>query len=227
MQLDTAIAEVQQIVGWRSDKVAEITRALAYAQEEREKPGMTLPWFLRKTGSVVTVAGTQTYTLPSDYIQDTEEVDGNLFYFTGTADKSRTVFLRKLSYEVAQQKYFGSWPGGDPSDQSQTVAPGIPTDYVLGSTLLHLYPTPDKVYNLVWKYWAKDATQASGQENSWLKNAPWVLIGDAAKKIGADLGNALAVATATEILSRAEGNLFRAIIHRQEAGRRRSLGSKL
>jgi len=228
MNLDTAIAEVQQIIGWRSDKVAEITRALQFAQDEREKPGMTYPWWLRKTGTITTIAGTQAYNIPADYIQDTEEVEGNLFYFTGVASISRTVFLKKLSYEVAQQKYFGAWPGdsADPADQTATVKSGIPAEYVLG-TQLHLYPTPDKVYNLVWRYWGKDTAQALGQTNAWLTNAPWCLIGDAAKKIGADLGNSLAVATATTIAEKADSNLFRSVIARSESGRRRSLGSKL
>jgi len=36
MILDQAIAEVQQIAGWRTDKAAQIQLALQYAQTERE-----------------------------------------------------------------------------------------------------------------------------------------------------------------------------------------------
>lgn len=232
MLLDKAISEVQQILGWRSDKVAEITAALQYAQDEREKPGMTFPEWLRNPGTsavITTVAGTLAYSIPADYIQDSEERDGNIYYFTGASIASRTVFLKKRSYEDAQQIFFGVWPNddGNPLDQTAAIPPGIPTDYVLSGSLIFLYPPPDAAYGLRWKYWAKAATQTLGQTNAWLTNAPWVLIGDSAKKLGADLGNANAVQTASGVLAAAEANLFRSVISRQEAGRKRSMGSRL
>src|SRR5690348_13760421 len=112
MILDQAIKEVQQIAGWRSDKVAEITAALQYAQDEREKPGMDFPWWLRKEAvAFTTVANTPKYNIPSDYIQDTEEKEGNVFIYTISGQSnSRTVFLSKLSFENAQVRYFGEWP---------------------------------------------------------------------------------------------------------------------
>src|SRR5215469_13319813 len=84
MTLDQAIAEVQQIAGWRSDKATQIQNALQYAQVEREKPNRTYPWFLRKTNdtAIVTVYNQMQYSLPSDYIEDTEELDGNLYIYT-------------------------------------------------------------------------------------------------------------------------------------------------
>lgn len=232
MLLDKAISEVQQILGWRSDKVAEITSALQFAQDEREKPGMTFPEWLRSSGivaSITTVAGTLAYDIPADYIQDSEERDGNLYYFTGSTIATRTVFLKKRSYKDAQQIFFGVWPNdnANPLDQTMAIAPGIPTDYALLGNLAYLYPVANAVYAIHWKYWAKAATQTLGQTNAWLTNAPWVLIGDAAKKLGADLGNANAVQTASGILATAEANLFRSVISRQEAGRKRSMGSRL
>lgn len=229
MNLETAITEVQQIIGWRSDKSDEITRALAYSQTEREKPGKTYPWWLRTTGTITTVVGQQNYSIPAAYIQDSEEQDGNIYYYTGTVLKSRTVFLRKRNFEDAQIAYFGRWPGqtGDVTDQSATIQNGVPIDYVLTESEVLLYPTPDAVYSYRWKYWGKAAAQAIGAENAWLLNAPWVLIGEAAQKIASDIGYKEGAANAAAILATAEQNMFRSVIHRQEAGRKRSMGSKL
>src|SRR5215472_19374807 len=83
MTLDQAIAEVQQLIGWRSDKVAEITRALQFAQTEREKPNLTYPWFLRTTNdqAITTAYNQMQYPLPTDYIEDTDEKEGNLYIY--------------------------------------------------------------------------------------------------------------------------------------------------
>lgn len=234
MLLDQAIREVQQIAGWRSDKVAEITAALQYAQTEREKPGLDIPWWLKVTSTLVLNIGLNQYAVPLNYIQDAEEKDGNLYIYTLPGNvRSRTIFLKKLTFEEAQIRYFGEWPflfstpAGSVIDQSQTIGPGLPVDYVLKENGLFLYPVPDAQYTLVWTYWGNDAAQALGQENGWLKNAPWVLIGDAAKKICADLGNADGVATATAVLQMGEENLLRSVVARNDAGKRRAMGSRL
>jgi hypothetical protein len=245
MTLDQAIAEVQQICGWRSDKATQIQLAVQYAQTEREKPNRTYPWFLRKTNdtAIVTVKNQAQYSIPSDYIEDTEEVDGNLYIYllSGSSTpanppgdtQSRTVFLKKQTFQHGQLRYYGEWPyafsnpPGSVLDIAGFVGPGVPRDYYLGDTFVLLYPVPDDVYNISWRYWAQDVAPALGQENKWLKNAPWVLIGDAAAKISADLGYQQGMQVAGQISQNATDNLFKATINRSEAGRRRSMGSRL
>jgi hypothetical protein len=250
MILDQAIAEVQQIAGWRSDKVAQITNALQYAQTEREKPNRTYPWFLRNTNdqAIITSQGVMSYPIPSDYIEDTDELDGNLYIYILSSPgpglggpppqgvgnpNSRTIFLKKQSFEHAQVRYFGDWPyvyantAGYIYDTSQVLPPGVPREYYLGDTFVNLYPPPDGVYYVSWRYWAQDAPQVIGQANKWLTYAPWVIIGDAASKICADLGYQQGLQTAQALAQNAGENLFRATINRGEAGRRRSLGSRL
>lgn len=226
MTLDQAIVEVQQIIGWRSDKVVEITRALSYSQTEREKPGITFPWWMKVTSTITTVAGQNQYAIPTTYIQESEEREGGIYGFTtGLGSASKTAFLRRMSFKDAQIAFYGMWP---PDTATPNVAiRGRPSAYAVTENALILYPTPDAVYSLLWKHWGKASAQVLGQENTWLREAPWVLIGDAAKKIAADLGNTSAVAVATEILARAEQNLFKEQIAREEAGRHRSMGSKL
>lgn len=230
MQFDQAIAEVQQICGWRTNKVTEITNALKYAQTQREMAGATFPWFLKQTKTITTVIGTQNYALPTGYIQDSEERDGNLFYYTGGTANSRTTFLKKMSFQDMQNKFFGVWPSNDSSeisDTSDTVPPGVPTFYTLDDTTVYFYPTPDNVYTLNWHAWFADAAPATGQTNQWLTYAPWVLIGEAAQKISSDLDYAGGVSKAQAVLARANNDLFISTIHRQEAGRKRSMGSRL
>jgi len=275
MILDQAIAEVQQIAGWRTDKATQIQNALQYAQTEREKPNRTYPWFLRKTNdqAIVTYYNQMQYSIPSDYIEDTEELDGNLYIYLmsspgpSTAQvllgadgsvllgadgsvllsgggsvsppnppgstNSRTIFLKKQNFAHNQLRYFGEWPyvyynpAGALYDTGAQVGPGVPRDYYLGDTFVLLYPPPDGIYYVSWRYWAQDAPLALGQENKWLKFAPWCLIGQAATKICADLQYQGGLTTAMALVQAADENLFRATINRGEAGKRRSMGSRL
>src|SRR5690242_17073530 len=233
MTADQAIKEVQQIAGFRTDKADLILLMLGYFQSEREKPGMTFPPWLRKTNdsAIVTTKNISIYNIPSDYIQDTEELEGNLYLYTGGlgVQQSRTIFLKKQNFEGFQKRYFGEWPyvyANPPqalADQSDTIQPGAPIDYVLRDTDVILGPTPDNTYNISWRYWAQDIQPALGQTNKWLTNAPWCLIGDAALKLCSDLKYADGISQATQIKELADANLFRSVINRQEAGKRRRM----
>lgn len=221
-----AVAEVQQILGWRSDKETETLLALQFAQREREKPGITFPWWLLRSDQPLTVtAANQEVDIPSDFIQEAELEDGDMYYRRTIT--SAYTFVKKMDFRTAEERYFGR-----PSttsltvDQNYALVTGAPKNFVLRRNIL-IYPIPNVGYTLLWNYWGQDAQIDLSLANAWLTNAPWVLIGDAAKKLGSDLGNANAVATASGILARAEANMFRSVIHRDEAGRSRSMGSRL
>lgn len=226
-----AVSEIQQILGFRSDQNQIILNALQYAQTEREKPGLTFPWWLWQEDTPLSplTIGSQTLALPTGFIQDSESIDANLRYNSGVPN-TRTVFLKKMDYKTAEQHYFGVWQSDYDCQQVtavEAISPGPPKAYVLRQNSIRVYPAPDQAYVMTWSFWGADATISLTTENQWLKNAPWVLIGDAAKKVGSDLNNSAAVATASEILTRAEQNMFRSVIHREEAGRSRSMGSRL
>lgn len=228
MTFEQAIAEVQQIAGWRSDKATEIGLALIYAQAQRERPGRTYPWFLKQVKTITLVAGQVDYNLPAGYIQDTEERDGNVYYFLGTSLESRPVFLKKWSYKDLLSKYLGVWPSNSDDPTSDVQEAGKPRDYTLDATKAYFYPIPDgTVTTINWACWAADDTLGTGVTNLWTTYAPWVLIGEAAQKICSDLKNADGVSAAQAILARANNDLFVETIHRQEAGRRRAMGSRL
>ena len=230
MLRDSAVAEVQLILGRRSDLSAEIISALQFVQTEREKPGATFPWWLMKQDQAFNIlSGVQETALPSDFIQEVEEKDGNLRYQASAT--SRTFFLRKMSFEQAEQHYFGVWQS-DYDTNSITlidqISPGTPKAYVLRQNTVRIYPTPDQNYTLTWSYWGKDSVLSSNIENGWLANAPWVLIAEAALKLNTSgIGGADAKTRATEILQRAQTDLFRSVIHRAQAGRSFQIGRRL
>lgn len=230
MLRDSAVAEVQLILGRRSDLSSEIISALQFVQAEREKPGMTYPWWLMKQDQPFAVAsGVQETALPADFIQEAEERDGNLRYQASAT--SRTFFLKKMSFEQAEQHYFGVWQSDyDTSSLTliDSISPGTPKAYVLRQNTVRVYPTPDQNYSLTWSYWGKDAVLSSNIENGWLANAPWVLIAEAALKITTSgVGGNDVVSRAQSILARAQGDLFRSVIHRAQAGRSFSMGRRL
>jgi hypothetical protein len=225
-----AVSEVQQILGWRTDKATQILAALQYAQTEREKPGLTFPWWLWKEDQSLPALtiNSQTLALPSDFIQDSEEKDGNIRYVPTTAN-ARTFFLKKMDFEIAEKNFFGDWSSfWDVAIEAvNPLSPGTPKAYVLRQSSIRIYPKPDAAYVLTWSYWGKADTITLNTENAWLANAPWVLIADASKKLGADLQNGAAVATAQQIGQMAEQNMFRSTIARRESGRSRRMGSRL
>lgn len=226
MVFEQAVAEVQQICGWRTDKVSEIQNALRFAQAQREQPGRSFPWFLKGFSLIATIVNQPIYSLPADYIQDLDnEREGVVYAYTGTLFASRPIFLKKQPFQILQQKFLGVWPSSGTSTSDVLV--GRPTEYTLDTGSLYLYPIPDAVYSLIWNYWKRADSLGIGLENLWLANAPWLLIGDAAWKISKDLGYKEGQETAATLIAKAEQDLFKANVHRQEAGRKRSMGSRL
>jgi hypothetical protein len=224
-----AIAQIQQGLGWRSDKAVEILAALNFAQDEREQPGKTLPWYLLSEDQPLAVSsGVQAVSLPTGFIKEVEERDGNLRYQPNAT--SRTLFLTKTSYENAEKFFFGDWRVEDLSATASvaTVVIGAPRAYVLRSNTIRVYPKPDADYTLTWSYWSHDTDITSGSStNQWLTYNPWVIVGEAGLKMAADLQNQAATQKFATILQRAEMNLMASVVERELSGRRLAMGSRL
>lgn len=229
MTRDQAVAQIQQTLGWRSDKATEIVAALQFAQAEREKPGKTLPWWLVAQDQTLSVViSTQETTLPTGFIKERETRDGNLRYRPSAT--GRTYFLEKMDFMYAEKYFFGDWRNASDEDASadDSLSPGIPRAYVLRNTTVRIYPVPDAAYSLKWDFYKNDDTLSSGStENKWLANAPWVLIGDAGMKLAADLRDQTALGIFSTIRTQFQSELMNSIIEREEAGRSRSMGSRL
>lgn len=227
----TAVAEVRQGLAWRgTDKDAEILSALNYVQDLREQ-GESLPWFLvAEDQSLTLTANSQAVTLPTRFLAEREEREGNLRYRSSVSG-SRTFFLKKMDYLAAEKYFFGDWQNNfdlDATTTSDALSPGIPRAYVLRSTTLRIYPVPDQAYVLTWDYYkAADDIVANTSTNSWLTYAPWVIIGAAGWKLAQDLQNSVATDKFLKVKDSAEKALMEQIVRRGLDGRPIRMGSRL
>lgn len=102
--------------------------------------------FMEKDTTTATVDGTQSYALPTDY------KDELLVYLvSGTTKKQLT-----------------KWVGSEAEKNfSQTTQEGEPYAYWVWDDKVWLYPIPDKVYTLTYRYYQylTDLTDAATEEN--------------------------------------------------------------
>jgi len=164
MNRDAAVAEIQLIMGFRSDLATSAVTALQNAQshfEQNWQDPTNLPWFLiteRATSS--TVIYEERLARPSDWLGDVEE-DG-LWLTNSDGDE---VLLEKGDIDDLRAIY-----GNDD--------PTFPIAYGFDGLYYRLFPAPNASYPARMLYYATDAALALGStENAWLKYAPNVLIG--------------------------------------------------
>lgn len=190
MDRDTAVARMQEKFGFRTDLVTQCTNALQDMQDELER-GQSLPWFLLQedqtftiTPPVTPVATPLEVALPSGFIKESDDQDGNLRWQAQTPGPS--VFVQKMDYKEAEQFFFSSrlvWWNDDVEiiqAEDTNFTAGTPTVYVLRKSTVRIYPGPDKAYSMLWSYYTHDARlDQSNVTNQWLTYAPWLLIGKA------------------------------------------------
>lgn len=180
MDRDTARAEIQQTLGFRTDKATEIVTALQNAQVMLEREP-TLPWFLQtEVSNISTTKDEERIVIPSDFLREWEE--DPLWYFTaGTGgDDDAWVALAKEDLAFLRDKYPGS---------------AAPIAYALDVKYFRLFPTPDAVYTIKMIYFATDTVLSSNVENDWLKYFPFLMIGVAGGLIAAALRDKEALST--------------------------------
>jgi len=244
MTRNEAVAELQLGLAFRSDRTTECINALQQVQKLREGGRNSLPWFLLQEDQTLAVtAGTREYSLPTGFLGETEERDGNLRYLVGAHYR----WLDKLDYRAAEQGLFGLHNGGAFSivngnailDESGNVildeigasspatVAGAPQAYVLRKTTIRIYPKPDVDYTLIWSYFAADTTLTTDVENQWLKFAPWALIGDAGLKMAALTRDAGAQQYFLGVKQRADAELMGEIVERELRGGHIYMGGRL
>lgn len=168
------IAAIARRIGHRTDLDAEILLELDLAQSTfLERNGRIVPWFLPFTvnSALPTVAGTETITLPTDYVGVPEH--GGFFLQN---DSGEWVKLGKTNYDHALIKY---------QDDR-----GLPKVYSINSLTLRLRPIPDAVYTGRLAYKAGDAlpsATAVGAANLWMTHAPDLLIYQTAQICARDI----------------------------------------
>lgn len=222
-----AVAQIQQGIGFRSDLGVQILAALNFAQDEHEQPGLTLPEFLKTNTTLATSTGIMSLDLPSNFIKEVSALEGPLRYpITASA---KPFYAEKTGRVVGDYAFLGRLDEEDPSSTSDAeVASGFPQAYAIFQTSMKIWPLPDAVYQLTFRYYAHDTDIVNDSStNNWLTYHPWVIVSEAGWKIAADIQNAAAMQKFVQIGTAANRNLFNSIIEREIAGRRFYLGGRL
>lgn len=244
MDRDTCVARMQQKLGFRTTLATACIAALQDTQDELERSS-TLPWWILAedvvfpiTPSVPVSATPQQYALPTGFIRESDNQDGNLRYQQQVPGPQ--IFIQKMDYTAAEQFFFSQrkvwWDGSEIIVQSIAQAPvaGLPKIYVLRENVVRIYPGPDRNLNLLWTFYQKDTSLLSGNvTNGWTANAPWLLIGRAGLLVAGDIRDADAYSAFNVILDGtgkkqgAEQEYLASIYSREVAGRNYSMGSRL
>lgn len=212
MDRDTAVARIQDGLGFRTDLAAKIILRLQESQRNLEQ-GKTLPWFLIIEDATLSLADrANTVTIETGFIR---EVDWQPMRFIDTSSGSaKPKKVPKRTFENAIDAY------GDLQD-------GPPKVYVLRKSDYYFFPTADQAYTLYHSYYKKGDVLTTNIENVWLLNCPELLIGDAGARMAADLRDDFAVDLFGRMRDAAWQAVFNETIMREEAARRQQVGSGL
>lgn len=227
MTRDEAVAEIKQGLGFRSDRTTEIVSALQQVQKQREGGKHSLPWFLlAEDQSFAILDGVRNYTLPTGFLGEVEEKDGNLRYVP--SGSNQTLFLAKMDREGAEVHFYGRIID-DPLNpiSSSADSPGSPAAYVLQKSSIRIYPEPDANYTLTWSFFKSADLLTTNIENSWLQYAPWCLIGDAGVKMAMNTRDKDALVYFQTVRDRGDQDLMGEIVERELRGRPLAMGSRL
>lgn len=217
MLRSAAVARIQRGLGFRTDQTDNIISALQEAQRLLER-GRTLPFFLlSEASSLVTVAGTSLYNLPTRFLR--EQDDNKLRYVASTGG---IVFLEKMTNDK-QRALFWDIP-------TATFQVGAPLSYAIRKTQVRLIPTPDAVYTLSWGVYIGAEPLSADIENAWLEEesgAPEVLINRAGMLLAEDLGNEKALERFTKKFGESWAGMFGDTTKREEENMPLEMGSSM
>lgn len=132
---------------------ARILAEMDAVQEQILEENSWLPWFLEsELAQAATTPGERRVSLPSDFLQEIEE--SHLWIVGDDGSRQR---LLKGSYDRLQ---------------AQLPGEGRPSRFCISGEYFHLFPTPNEIWTLEMRYYAKDARMsADNVETKWLKYA--------------------------------------------------------
>src|SRR5260370_30151492 len=131
MDRDTMVAKIQEKLGFRTTLVSNIQGALQEEQEELER-GATLAWFLLSEDTVFPItpavpasATPKEFNLPTGFISEADDQDGNLRFQVTTPGPQ--TFIEKMDYREAEEFFFATrkvwWDGTEVVTQSSQGPP--------------------------------------------------------------------------------------------------------
>ncbi len=209
MTRDEVIQLVTFRLGNRSDMAARAVLEMPLIQTQLLEGNSWLPWFLEvdtaAPNSLATTAQTRYVTLPADFLSEMEE--GHL-WITVNGARSRLV---KQDFDTALARYPES---------------GAPVVYSLGATKIDLFPLPDAVYDLDFKYYGKDADMAAANvQTLWLEHASDLVIALLGEVLaGKHIRNDQLAASFKQDATEAWSRLYAKHTVRSEVNMSRSLG---
>jgi hypothetical protein len=184
-----AVARIKLGLDFRQGTTLDdaIVAQLKLSQSVLERRWGELPrHFIQQDYTVSLIAGsatlghTQVLADPDNYTYF-QEVDGDGFRYADLTDADlATVYLEKMSYPSALQRFVSS-------EQGRPVAYA---ERIRGQWVF--FPTPDEAYELIFSYYMSDTVLDSDITNIWLTSFPDILIGHAGWRIALDLSNQLA-----------------------------------
>jgi hypothetical protein len=170
------ITEIQNGLGFRSDKEDEIILALRQVQVEMEG-AHTLPWFLLEEDQTLSItAGNPSVSLPTGFIRIPEE---ERIYLVDSST-NHVSYLERYDFDRAKE-YF--------STRTITESRG----YALRKDSIYVFPTPTVDTTLYYSYYKKDDVLTVDIENQWLANVPYLFVGKAGGIVAKQLRDADAV----------------------------------
>lgn len=171
----TAVARVQEGLGFRTDREITIIKRLQEAQRDLER-GKTLPTFLLVSDATLSVAiGSGLTSLPTDFLR---RADVTMYYTSITSGRRVDVPWKVKS--AALQAY-------------QLGRPRGPQVAVLENSGIRFFPERDRAYTVTWSYYRFAEPLVTNITNLWLEHAPELLIGEAGLRMARDTRNASAV----------------------------------
>jgi hypothetical protein len=201
MLRDEAVVRVQDGLAFRKDRETEIVKRMQEVQRDLER-GKTLPSFLKTSDTESLLAGAQSYTLPTDFLRITNDriqIDPD-----GTTDPR---YWRRLS-----------WASLETISKVEPTVTGSPRYVVLNKSAGLIYfdvylATPQQIY---FQYYRKADLLTSNIENLWLEHAPELIIGDAGRRIAADMRNQTAVQLFSTMYNECRATWFKEAIQDEQ-----------
>lgn len=159
--------EVVELLGYRlgnrKDMAPHITAEMKLIQSVQLEGHSWLPWFLEKDlAQATTLSGSERVALPVDFL---EQVPGRSLYLIDSGGV-RTKLEFGLYEELLEQ-----YPGY-----------GLPQAWCVEDDFILLFPVPQAVYTLDWRYYSRDVDMtANNVETKWLKYAADLVLAEVGK----------------------------------------------
>lgn len=163
MTRNEIVAQIQLLLGFRTDQLNTITAQVAIQQVhlETEVEWKIYPYFLltERADSVCTI-NDERLSKPSDFVAECEEDALWIIDSEGTEK-----LLYKTEYNKLRLEY-----GND--------EPGLPEKYATLGDYWRILPEPDLAYTVRTVYYQQDVIMVNGtDQNRWSRFAPNLLIG--------------------------------------------------